>query len=202
MTRKDKKVLAVALAALTVCTASAFHTVHKKAQEFEAQVAPISVVETEAKTRIKRAPETALETSVEPVPETEPITVNTYEAELIGRTIWGEAGGIKSEAERAAVAWCILNRVDASGESIREVVTAPNQFHGYKSRGVCPQQHIDLATDVLIRWKAEKQGRDDVGRVLPADYLYFMGDGKHNHFTTEYLGTDYWDWSLTDPYKI
>jgi hypothetical protein len=186
MTRKDRKVLAVALATLTVFTASGFHIVNKKAEEFEAKYTTFVAIETNAET----------------LPEIEPITVDSYEAELVGRTIWGEAGGVKSEAERAAVAWCILNRVDAYGKSIEEVVTAPQQFQGYRPRGTCPPEHIELATDVIIRWQAEKQGRADVGRVLPADYLYFMGDGKHNHFTTEYLGTDYWDWSLTDPYKI
>jgi hypothetical protein len=124
-----------------------------------------------------------------------------YAAEMIGRTIWGEAGGVTEKAERAAVAWCILNRVDASGDTIQEVVTAPHQFQGYRPEGDCPQEHIDLAADVLQRWEAEKQGADDVGRVLPADYLYFLGDGERNHFTTEFLGTDAWDWSLTNPYK-
>jgi hypothetical protein len=139
-------------------------------------------------------------TAPEPELVTE-IPIDAYEAELIGRTIWGEAGGVPSEAERAAVAWCILNRVDAWGQSIEEVVTKPYQFQGYRTWGECPQEHIDLAVDVLTRWKAEKQGKTDAGRVLPAEYMFFMGDGKHNHFTTEYRGTDYWDWSLTDPYK-
>lgn len=129
------------------------------------------------------------------------IQINPYEAELIGRTIWGEAEGVKSKAERAAVAWCILNRVDAWEQSIEYVVTKPYQFQGYRTWGECPQEHIDLAVDVLTRWKAEKQGKTEAGRVLPAEYLYFMGDGERNHFTTEYKDTDYWDWSLTDPYK-
>jgi hypothetical protein len=109
--------------------------------------------------------------------------------------------GVKSKAERAAVAWCILNRVDAWGWSIERVVTAPYQFQGYRPNGDCPQEHLDLAADVLARWRAEKNGAKDAGRVLPADYLYFMGDGVQNHFTKEYLNTNYWDWSLADPYK-
>lgn len=129
--------------------------------------------------------------------------LDPVEVELIGRTIWGEADGVKSEAERAAVAWCILNRVDASGKTIEEVVTAPDQFKGYRPEGEwgeCPQRHLDLAADVLTRWNAEKEGAEDVGRVLPADYLYFIGDGKRNHFSIEWKSTDYWDWSLYDPY--
>ena len=133
----------------------------------------------------------------------EPEELDPVEVELIGRTIWGEADGVKSEAERAAVAWCILNRVDASGQTIEEVVTAPEQFDGYRPAGEwgeCPQRHLDLAADVMTRWNAEKDGAEEVGRVLPADYLYFIGDGKRNHFSIEWKSTDYWDWSLYDPY--
>lgn len=127
-------------------------------------------------------------------------TLDPAEVELIGRTIWGEAEGVKSEAERAAVAWCILNRVDTYGQTVEEVVTEPNQFQGYRTGGKCPQRHLDLAADVLNRWTAEQNGAEDVGRVLPADYLYFIGDGKRNHFTIEYQAADYWDWSLDNPY--
>ena len=125
-----------------------------------------------------------------------------YAPEMIGRTIWGEAGGVQSEAERAAVAWCILNRVDAWGQTIEQVVTTPMQFQGYRdeSWGECPEEYIWLAHDVLSRWVAEKKGDQNSGRVLPPEYLYFMGDGERNHFTTEYLSSNYWDWSLTDPY--
>lgn len=126
---------------------------------------------------------------------------NPYEVELIGRTIWGEAGGVQSKAERAAVAWCILNRVDAYGKSIEDVVTAPWQFHGYRPEGDCPLEHLELAADVLVRWQAEKKGTTDVGRTLPAEYLYFVGDGWRNHFSVEYESAVYWDWSLPNPYK-
>lgn len=148
-------------------------------------------------------PETAPEPETEPETEAEPPApeLDPYAVELIGRTIWGEAMGVKSKAERAAVAWCILNRVDAWGWSIERVVTAPYQFQGYRPNGDCPQEHLDLAADVLARWSAEKNGAKNAGRVLPADYLYFMGDGAQNHFTKEYLNTNYWDWSLADPYK-
>lgn len=123
------------------------------------------------------------------------------EVELIGRTIWGEAGGVASTAERAAVAWCILNRVDKHGKTIEEVITAPHQFYGYRTGGECPQEHLDLAADVLERYYAEKRGEANVGRVLPKEYLYFTGDGQRNHFSTEWRGTSHWNWSLSDPYN-
>lgn len=138
-------------------------------------------------------------TTPEPAAE-ETVTLDPTEVELIGRTIWGEAGGVKSEAERAAVAWCILNRVDAWGKTIEEVVTAPMQFLGYRPKGYCPQEHLDLAADVLTRWYAEKEGAEDVGRTLPAEYLYFYGDGERNHFSIEWRSGIYWRWTLTNPY--
>lgn len=169
----------------------------------ERVTAPQEPQETEAETLTETPPAETEPTETEPAPNLAAyeIPIDPHDAELIGRTIWGEARGVMSEAERAAVAWCILNRVDAWAQSIEQVVTQPYQFQGYRAWGECPQEHIDLATDVLTRWAAEKQGKVDVGRVLPAEYLYFMGDGKHNHFTTDYKGTDFWDWSLTDPYK-
>lgn len=134
-------------------------------------------------------------------PELLPQLYTEKDIELIGRTIWGEAGGVQSKAERAAVAWCILNRVDAFEQSIEEVVTAPYQFQGYRPEGDCPEEHFELAEDVLERWQMEKYGVEDVGRVLPADCLYFLGDGQRNHFTNEWQSTDYWGWELPDPYK-
>lgn len=143
---------------------------------------------------------------LEIVPQTKaatfPNALDPEEIELIGRTIWGEAEGVTDRDEQAAVAWCILNRVDASGKTIKEVVTAPNQFHGYyRVKGEVPEHFRYLAADVMNRWNAEKKGSTDVGRVLPADYLYFIGDGDRNHFAKEYKSTDYWDWSLPSPYN-
>jgi hypothetical protein len=127
--------------------------------------------------------------------------LDPYEVELIGRTIWGEAEGVNDKAEQAAVAWCILNRVDDSGKTIEEVVTAPNQFQGfYRVTGEVPEHFLQLAEDVLLRWRMEKAGADDVGRVLPADYLFFIGDGARNYFSKEWKATDYWGWTLKSPY--
>lgn len=138
-------------------------------------------------TRAKEEPDTALD------PE---------ELELVARTIWGEAEGVASRDEQAAVAWCILNRVDAWGKTIEEVVTAPSQFHGYyRVKGEVPENFRYLAADVMNRWNAEKKGSKDVGRVLPAGYLYFVGDGDRNHFTKEWGTRNYWDWSLPSPYN-
>ena len=112
-------------------------------------------------------------------------------AELAGRAIWGEAGGIQDYAQRAAVVWCACNRADAWDMEIGEVLTV-DQFHGLAIKGEVPPQHVELARDVLARWTLEAEGWVDVGRVLPEKFLFFEGDGKINHFSTEYGGGKYW----------
>lgn len=112
-------------------------------------------------------------------------------AELAGRAIWGEAGGIQDEAQRAAVIWCACNRADAWDMEIGDVFTV-DQFHGLAIRGEVPEQHVELARDVLARWTLEAEGWVDVGRALPEKFLFFEGDGKINHFSTEYGGGKYW----------
>ena len=112
-------------------------------------------------------------------------------AELAGRAIWGEAGGIQDEAQRAAVVWCACNRADAWDMEIGDVLTV-DQFHGLAIRGEVPPQHVELARDVLARWTLEAEGWQDVGRVLPSRFLYFEGDGRVNHYSTEYGGGEYW----------
>ena len=138
-----------------------------------------------------------------------PITPETPEpeddpAEYLAKTIYGEARGC-STTEQAAVVWCVLNRVDdGSGlwpDDIIGVVTQEYQFAGYSPEHPVLPELYDLALDVLERWQREKAGEDDVGRVLPADYCYFHGDGKHNYFRQEYEGGPAWDWGLETPYE-
>lgn len=112
-------------------------------------------------------------------------------AELAGRAIWGEAGGIQDEAQRAAVVWCACNRADAWDMDIGDVLTV-DQFHGLAIKGKVPVEHVELARDVLARWTLEAENWVDVGRVLPSRFLYFEGDGRVNHFSTEYGGGEYW----------
>lgn len=35
---------------------------------------------------------------------------------------------------------------------------------------------------------------------LPAEYCFFTGDGRRNHFTTEWKSTDCFGWTLENPY--
>lgn len=121
---------------------------------------------------------------------------------LLAQTVFAEADICRTVKEKAAVVWCVLNRLDDGGygDTIREVVTAPHQFAWTEDRPVMPE-YIVLAEDVLLRWRAEKAGEEGMGRVLPAEYLFFEGDGWANHFRVAYLDTGAeWDWSLPDPY--
>ena len=120
---------------------------------------------------------------------------------------WRNRSGRRPEAspatqEKAAVAWCALNRLDAGtyGETLADVLTTPWQFAYYESSPVTPELEA-LARDVLERWQAERRGADGVGRSLPEDYFFFEGDGLRNHFRKTYEKTGAtWDWSLPDPY--
>lgn len=138
--------------------------------------------------------------------ETDAETVPLYtdrEVELIAKTVYGEALVTNSDMEMAAVAWCILNRVDSPlyPDTIEEVVTQRRQFHGYNEQHPVTTRIENLVRDVLDRWYAEKDGVTDSGRVLPKEYIYFEGDGRHNHYSTEWLVEEYWDWSLPNPYE-
>lgn len=128
---------------------------------------------------------------------------NEEDVEMLAKLIWGEARGVDSTAQKAAVVWCVLNRVDASSfpDTIAEVVTQKHQFTGYRESFPATEEFKEIAEDVLIRWYQEKAGADDVGRTLPSEYLFFVGDGVRNYFSIEWSSTDYFDWSLSSPYE-
>lgn len=138
-----------------------------------------------------------------PLEEVVPPPYTEADVNAIAKTVDGEAAITHSDMEMAAVVWCILNRVDCETEfpdTITEVLT-PSQFHGYSEDNPVDEHIKWLVQDVLDRWIAEKNGAEDVGRVLPPEYLYFWGDGRHNHFTTEFRGGTTWDWSSPNPYE-
>lgn len=112
----------------------------------------------------------------------------------------GEAGGC-SPTEIAATVWSVLNRFDAGySHSIFIVISAPDQYHGYSPNKGLREDIYNICEDVIARWVAEKEGVENAGRVLPSDYLWFYGDGKHNHFRNKYRTNETWDWSLPTPY--
>lgn len=129
-------------------------------------------------------------------------TPDEDDVNAIARTLWGECRGVESKAEQAAVAWIILNRLDAGyADTVTGVCAAPGQFYGYSASFPLDDDLVELARDVLIRHHREQEGEAKVGRTLPSDYYYFTGRDGRNWFRKEFRSSTYWDWSLPDPYK-
>lgn len=137
----------------------------------------------------------------EPVEETPKYEIDRSDVEMLARLTWGEARGCTT-TEQAAVMWCVLNRVDSEDplfpDTIQEVITQKNQFHGYNINNPIWPELEDLARDVLMRWLTNEEGR-----VLPLEYCWFSGDGSHNYFRDAYWlnKANIWDWSLESPYE-
>lgn len=127
--------------------------------------------------------------------------VSNDEIEMLAKMVYGEALVTNSDTEMSACAWVVLNRLDSGrfGGSVSDVITAPCQFFGYSADNPIDERVLALCEDVVERWIDEKFGVS-CGRTLPADYLYFWGDGRHNHFTMGYGDGNEWDWSLESPY--
>lgn len=124
---------------------------------------------------------------------------------VLCKMVWGEARGC-SAMQQAGCVWCVLNRVDSDDpfypNDIIGVVTQQYQFCGYNPGYPVEPEIRELVEDVLIRWEKEKAGEENVGRVLPQEYLWFTGDGVRNHFRDAYSGQfNVWDWSLENPYE-
>lgn len=126
--------------------------------------------------------------------------------DILANIVWHEARGIEADVELACVAWTVCNRVDAGYGTLREVMTAPYQFAYVEGKDFDADDPVyarcrEIAADVLDRWSREKNGEDEVGRVLPSEYLWYSGDGEHNYFRDAYIGGETWDYSLPDVYE-
>lgn len=119
---------------------------------------------------------------------------------IIAQTLWGECRGL-TLYEQSLVVWCILNRVDSPlyPDTIRDVITAPKQFVGFKPNNPIDQVEYDLAVDVLLRWSYERYSKGDIGRTLPKEYTCFRGKNGHNWFRDD-NGTRFLFESNIDPY--
>ena len=120
---------------------------------------------------------------------------------MVAKILEVECPYVPSLTRQAAVAWTICNRVDngVGGYTIYSVCTYPNQYAYYPNTPVRDSM-LWLARDVLTRWEREKNGETNVGRVIPSDYMWFVGSNGENHFRNSYKGGRIWDWSLSSPY--
>lgn len=140
--------------------------------------------------------------AIAPIEEDKPAYIpDAAEVEALAKMLYGEARGVTSDTEKAACVWCVLNRVDDPRfpDTVLEVVAAPYQFAGYSADYPVLPELERIAADVLTRYHEEKSGGENVGRVLPADYCFFTGDGEHNYFTIGWKDTETWGWTLSSP---
>lgn len=127
----------------------------------------------------------AVQTILSPLPSWEPAT---EDVEAIARTLYGECRGAETVAEQEAVAWVILNRLDAGyADTVLGVVSAPGQFAGYSPEHPLWPELVEVARRVLTLHHREQRG-ENVARVLPSAYLWFSGDGERNTFRDAYGG--------------
>lgn len=107
-------------------------------------------------------------------------------------TIYGERS---NQYQNACTMYAVLNRVDAGYGDISTVIKAERQFVGYRASNPVDWRLYNLAQKVIEDWATG----EETLRVLPPEYLYFRGDGKHNYFRTQ-DGTKY-DWHIPDPFE-
>lgn len=130
----------------------------------------------------------AATTILTPVPEWSPAA---EDVEAIARTLYGECRGVETVAEQEAVAWVILNRLDAGyADTVLGVVSAPGQFAGYSPEHPLWPELVEIAERVLTMHHREQLG-ESVARVLGPEYLWFSGDGVRNWFRDSYGGGTY-----------
>lgn len=122
------------------------------------------------------------------------------EITMIAQTMWAEARGL-SKMEILAVGICVLNRVldPRWPDTVSGVLRQPHQF-AWTGREPVDDVLLSIAMDATILISREVAGEVLDNRVLPREYVYFAGDGRHNYFRTAYRGGTVWDWSLPDPY--
>lgn len=195
--------LLVAVCILATGVALACTARHRSKQEAKEAAAATAVQAVTQELALDEPPAQNPEPEEEPEPEPEQDW--DEEARYMAQACFGEGWICQSKTEWAAIYWNILNRVDSDDpyypDNIIGVVTQSAQYHGYDPTNPVLPVLKELALDVIDRWQREKQGEIDVGRVLPPEYLFFGGDGKHNTFRTEWDGGEYWDWSWPSPYE-
>lgn len=202
--RRRIRQLQLLVAACILVTGVVLVCAARHSNKQEAKEAAAAAAQTEAQ-EMKTVEPPAQNQEPEEEPEPEPERDWDEEARYMAQACFGEGWICQSKTEWAAIYWNILNRVDSDDpyypDDIIGVVTQSAQYHGYDPTNPVLPVLKELALDVIDRWQREKQGETDVGRVLPPEYLFFGGDGKHNTFRTEWDGGEYWDWSWPSPYE-
>ena len=126
------------------------------------------------------------EAESEPINLSEPVAKYTSEeVTLVCQTVYGEARGCSKE-EQQLVVWCICNRVDYSGTSVKQVVTADRQFHGYDPDNPVTEEIFENVTEVLEAWSRNEEALVYEPYATTTEHRYFYGDGRHNWYREEW----------------
>lgn len=108
---------------------------------------------------------------------------------MLCKMVYGEARGC-SAAEQALCVWTVLNRLDDGrfGSTIEYILTAKNQFFGYKQHFPVTDGIRAVVERVLEAWAAGESAPVLPPYAIRNDYLYFSGGHKdtqgklHNYF--------------------
>ena len=124
------------------------------------------------------------------------------EIDLLAKLIWSESRGIKSDMHKAAIVWSVINRINTLYRGcIKDLLYSGAYRQSYKKLPVDEKLRI-IVIDVLNRYIREVNGEEDVGRILPKEYIFWYGDGEYNYFRNNYRKPyTVWDWSLENPYN-
>lgn len=124
------------------------------------------------------------------------------EINLLAKLIWSESRGIKSDMHKAAIVWSVTNRITTLYRGcIKDLLYSGAYRKSYKKLPIV-DEFKDIAEDVLNRYIQELNGVEDVGRILPKEYIFWYGDGEYNYFRNKYKAPyTVWDWSLDNPYE-
>lgn len=112
------------------------------------------------------------------------------EAEYVAKVIYGTARN-HSDADKKAVVWCILNRVEhyAHPNTVAEVCEQPKQWMGYSNDNPVLDDNYELALTELKTWYTGGH------RPMSNEYIYLSWSSKEillrNTFE-ENRATNYW----------
>lgn len=112
------------------------------------------------------------------------------EAEYIAKVIYGTARN-HSDADKKAVVWCVLNRVEHYGHpgTVAEVCEQPKQWMGYSSDNPVLEENYELALAELKTWYTGGH------RPMSNEYIYLSWSSKEillRDTFEENKNTNYW----------